>query len=57
MNDSPDHDEPPRRGALVALLVVIALILGGLYVSHVLRNVSQTEDCLMQGRRNCAPVR
>jgi hypothetical protein len=57
MNDSPDHDEPPRRGAMVALLVVIALILGGLYVSHVLRNVSQTEDCLMQGRRNCAPVR
>jgi hypothetical protein len=50
-------DEPPsRRNALIALVVVAVLAGLGWWVSQVLHESSRTEDCLMQGRRNCAPV-
>jgi hypothetical protein len=51
-SDSPD----PRRGALIGLGVVLALIVVGLILVHVLRNTAQVQDCVMSGRTNCAPV-
>lgn len=50
--------EPPedRRGVLIGLLVVIALVLGGLYLFNTLRDSSRLQDCEMQGRTNCAPI-
>lgn len=55
--ESP-RDEPPdtRRGALIGLLVILALIVGGLILTHVLRRESQLQDCVMSGRTNCAPI-
>jgi len=50
-------DEPPsRRNALIALLVVVAIVAGGFWISRVLRESGQVEDCLMRGGRNCAPL-
>jgi hypothetical protein len=50
-------DEPPsRRNALIALLVVVALVVAGIWISRVLRRSGQIEDCLMRGGRNCAPI-
>jgi len=46
----------PRRRALLGLLVVLLLIAGGLVLTHVLRRVSQLQDCVMSGRTNCAPI-
>ncbi len=46
----------PRRGALIALVVIAVLVAGGLWLSHTLRGVSQVQDCVMAGRSNCAPV-
>jgi hypothetical protein len=55
--DDPDEDEPTsNRGPLAALGVVVLLILGGLWLSHVLGGASATQDCLASGRTNCAPV-
>lgn len=52
-----DEDPPPsRRGAILALIVVALLAVGGYFVANVLRNESRTEDCLMRGGRNCAPL-
>ncbi|MBV9538839.1 MAG: hypothetical protein JOY70_07910 [Acidisphaera sp.] len=52
-----DGDEPTsRRGALVALAVVVVLVIGGIVISQVLHNAGRVQDCVMQGRRNCAPV-
>lgn len=50
--------EPPegRRGVLIGLLVVVALVLGGLYLFNTLRDSSRLQDCEMQGRTNCAPI-
>jgi hypothetical protein len=52
-----DHDDGPnRRGALIALLVVVALIAGGILLSRTLHSTSRLQDCVMSGRSNCAPV-
>jgi len=54
----PDDTEPPasRRGALVAMAVIVVMVLGALYVTRVLSGVSKIQDCVMAGRRNCAPI-
>jgi hypothetical protein len=54
MTDDPD--EPPRSGPMIALLVIIVLIIGGLWLTKQLSAVSKMQDCLMSGRTNCAPV-
>ena len=57
MDPDDANDEPAsNRGALAALGVVALLILGGLWLMHVLGGASATQDCLASGRTNCAPV-
>jgi hypothetical protein len=56
MSDPEDHEPTSNRGALVALGVVAALILGGLWLSHVLGGAASVQDCVASGRTNCAPV-
>jgi hypothetical protein len=58
INRQPDDPEPPdpRRKALLALLFVVVLVVGGLLLTHVLRDMSQLQDCVMSGRTNCAPI-
>ena len=51
-----NDDQPNRRGALIGLVVIVVLVLGGLWISHVLRGASAIQDCVMSGRTNCAPV-
>jgi len=52
-----DEEAPNRRGALIALVVVVVLVVGGIVLSQILHGVSQVQDCAMQGRSNCAPVK
>jgi hypothetical protein len=47
----------PRRPAAIGLIVVVLLVIGGLFLIHVLRDTSKIQDCVMQGRTNCAPIR
>ncbi len=54
MGDAP---EPSRRSALIALLAVVLLVLGGLWISGALRRTGAVQDCVMAGRTNCAPIR
>jgi hypothetical protein len=56
MTDSEDHEPGSNRGALVALGVVAALIVAGLWLSHVLGGAASVQDCLAAGRTNCAPL-
>ena len=53
---STDKDTYSPRGVLLALAVLLILVLGGLYLFYALHDVSEREDCMMQGRTNCAPV-
>ena len=59
MNERPPEEtEVPdsRRGALIGLGLVVLLIVGGLFLVHVLRGTAQIQDCVMSGRTNCAPI-
>jgi hypothetical protein len=37
-------------------VVAVLLVLGGLFLVHELRKMSNIQDCVMQGRTNCSPV-
>lgn len=47
---------PQRRGALIAIVVILLLALAGWWISARLRQASTIQDCVMQGRQNCAPI-
>jgi hypothetical protein len=54
-DDSAD-DGPSRRGPLIALIVVVVLVAGGIWLSRTLHESGKLQDCVMAGRSNCAPV-
>jgi hypothetical protein len=53
---SSEDQEPGHRATLAAVLMIVVLLAVGAYLIHVLRASSSLEDCLMQGRTNCAPI-
>ena len=52
--DNPGPDS--RRGAVIGLIVVLALVVVGYFLMTALRDNANLEDCLMSGRHNCAPL-
>jgi hypothetical protein len=40
----------------VSLLLVAALFIGGWFLVHMLQADSKLQDCVMSGRKNCAPI-
>jgi hypothetical protein len=54
----PEDPRPPdpRRTAAIGFVVIALLVIGGLFLVHVLRDASRLQDCVMQGRSNCAPI-
>jgi len=43
-----------RRAALVGLLLIVLLIVGGLILTHVLAAAARLQDCALSGRSNCS---
>jgi hypothetical protein len=69
MNDetgSQSRSHKPRNGDseqtlsardILVILTVLALVcVGGYFLLNKLIDVSRQEDCLLAGRRNCAPI-
>ena len=58
MSDPHDNDHEPdsRRPALIGLALVLLLVVGAYFLVTALRKNGELEDCLMSGRRNCAPI-
>ena len=54
----PGGNEPQgsRRAALLALVVILALVVGGLFLWDRLSRMAAIQDCVAQGRSNCAPI-
>lgn len=55
----PRHDGPEpdsRRPAFIGLAVILAFVVGGYFLVTALQRNAELEDCLMAGRRNCAPI-
>ena len=53
-NNGHEHDS--RRPAVIGLIGVTVLVIAGYLLFTALRQNSEMEDCLMSGRRNCAPI-
>jgi len=45
-----------RTAALAGLAITLALALAGVVLVRALREEGQREDCMMQGRHDCAPI-
>ena len=56
MKQNENPAPPSRIGAVVALIAVLALLVVGIALQRQMRANSQTEDCLLSGRKNCAPI-
>jgi hypothetical protein len=52
---SPVETSAPR-GALASIGVIALLIVGGLWLMHVLSGAATVQDCVSSGRTNCAPI-
>lgn len=54
--------EPPgeyrhRMGVnALALAVTVGLIVTGLWIADVMAHMRKDQDCVLSGRRNCAPI-
>ena len=58
-NSDPDSIEAQRERRLaniVLLLFVVAVLGGGIWLANAMFNQRMLDDCLAQGRRNCAPI-
>jgi hypothetical protein len=45
-----------RIANFVLLLFVLAVVGGGIWLADAMFNQRMLDDCLAQGRRNCAPI-
>ena len=50
------EDANRRTAALMGCVVILVLAILGILLVRELRQKSNLEDCLMAGRRNCAPI-
>jgi len=50
------QDACTQRAALMGLAICLALVLGGLFLVYTLKRSAELQDCVMQGRTNCAPI-
>ena len=56
-SDSGAEDDRDRRTANIVLLIFFAVIVGsGLWLASAMIKHKTLEDCMAQGRRNCAPI-
>lgn len=54
MSDNDPGSNPHR--ALIGLVVIVAMIVGVLFIVHQLNQAAQIQDCVASGRTNCAPI-
>jgi hypothetical protein len=51
-----DEAASRRTAALMGFVVILVLAIAGVLLFRELRVSTGIEDCLMAGRRNCAPI-
>jgi hypothetical protein len=59
--DAAGHAGSAEHGAhgpfgWVSLVIVVGLVIGGWFVVRQMQADSNMQDCVMSGRKNCAPV-
>ena len=57
MDERGASDDAARQtAALMGFIVILLLAIAGVVLVRELTNNAKLEDCLMSGRRNCAPI-
>jgi hypothetical protein len=51
---SESQSRPPRRGPILGLLFVLAVIIAALVLTHFLRDAARLQDCVLAGRSDCS---
>ncbi|MGQ3298676.1 hypothetical protein [Reyranella sp.] len=51
--EAEEREAVGRRKSLIALVVMVLLLIGGVVLTHELRRTSQLQDCLMTKATNC----
>jgi hypothetical protein len=53
---APESEADRRLGNAVLLVLLAILIGGGIWLANAMYDQRVLDDCLAQGRRNCAPT-
>lgn len=60
MSESGDKNDSGAEGGeskrLIGLIIIAVLVVGGYFLVTKLKDLGDTQDCVMQGRTNCAPI-
>lgn len=59
MADEEDEPETERQRTIINIAVavfIVALVGAGIWLANVIVDVRKTQDCVLSGRRNCAPI-
>lgn len=59
MADDDDQPETERQRMMINIGIAVflaALIGGGIWLANTMVDVRKTQDCVLSGRRNCAPI-
>ncbi len=56
IESTPEEERARVRSNVAALILAAILVAAGWLLVQKLGDASRTQDCLMSGRRNCAPV-
>ena len=51
-----DEGNGSSRGKLAALVLLVLIVLGGIWLEQRLSANAAIQDCVMAGRSNCAPI-
>jgi hypothetical protein len=51
-----DNDDQTPRGNLLLFAVFVVIVVAGFLIVWELHRDLQLQDCLMSGRRDCAPI-
>jgi len=54
--DEDEREEARRTAALMGFIVVLVLAIAALWLVREIGRTTRIEDCLMAGRKNCAPI-
>jgi hypothetical protein len=52
----PDDYAISNRTLLAVILFVVGFVVVGVWLLETMRSNAQLEECVMAGRRNCAPI-